>query len=140
MADAARRGADLVCLPEAVTTLFVPGDPVALTREAGGGWRAFFADLAREHRVNIAAPYYVRSGARVWNQCTLFHRDGRVAGAYRKVHPHGAERAFTRPGDALPLIRLDIGRVGVLPQMVPVDLTLTRAGRRTVRARRFRSR
>jgi predicted amidohydrolase len=114
VAEAAGRGADVVCLPEAVTTLAVPGDPAALTRAEGGAWKAHFSSLAARHRINLIAPFYVRHGARVWNQATVYRRDGTVAGVYRKVQPNGAELAFTDPGNALPVIRLDFGRVAVL--------------------------
>jgi predicted amidohydrolase len=114
VAEAATRGADVVCLPEAVPTLAVPGDPVALTRGEGRAWRPYFSSLAKRHRINLIAPFYVRNGARLWNQATVFHRDGTLAGAYRKVQPNGAELAYTTPGTTLPVIRLDIGTVAVL--------------------------
>ncbi|MBL0174316.1 MAG: carbon-nitrogen hydrolase family protein [Ignavibacteria bacterium] len=111
---AAERDADVVCLPEAVTTLAVPGDPVAVVAESGAAWKPFFASLAKKHRINLVAPYLVRAAGRVYNQATVFHRDGTTAGAYRKVQPNGAELAYTRPGGAFPVMQLDVGAVAVM--------------------------
>lgn len=114
VADAAARGADVVCLPEAVLTTNVSAEDARTAERWRGAHTRAFAAAARTHGIDVVAPYYVRQGGRVFSQATVFRRDGAVAGFYRKVQLNGAETGWLAAGDKLPVISLSWGRVGLL--------------------------
>ncbi len=113
IADAAHAGCDLVVLPEMFRTVNTPGgeiDPEALE----GPTAVAIAAAAVAGRVNVVAPYYVASDGRIYNQATVFDRNGNVVGWYRKVQPTGAEACSVHAGDELPVFDLDFGRIAVM--------------------------
>ena len=111
---AARRGADIVCLPETVTTVHVSGDPAVHADPFPGPVTKAFGHAARQGSLCVVAPYLTRVGRRIYNQATIFDRRGAVAGYYRKVQPTGEELRFVTAGDALPVVRLDFGSIAVM--------------------------
>lgn len=114
IAEAAAKGADIVCLPEAVTTINTPKQDACVGERFPGHWTRAFANAAKQHGVNVIAPYYVAEGKLRFNQATVFDRAGKIAGVYRKVQPHAQELKHVRPGDELPVITLDVGRIAVM--------------------------
>ncbi len=114
VAEAAARGADVVCLPEAVLTTNVSADEAHTAERWRGEHTQAFAAAARTHGIDVVAPYYVRQGVRVYSQATVLGRDGSVAGFYRKVQLNGAETGWLAAGERLPVIRLSWGRVGLM--------------------------
>jgi predicted amidohydrolase len=114
VALAAREGADILCLPEMVTTANVPKELEYFAERFPGEFTRAFRRAARQHRINLVAPYLVRSGKALYNQATVIDRRGRIAGAYRKVQPTGEESRHVRPGGELPVFDLDIGRIAVM--------------------------
>jgi predicted amidohydrolase len=78
---------------------------------------AAYAARARRLHAYVAAPVYVRRGAKVFNSVVMIGRDGEVLGEYHKAFPvmmadGSLERGVT-PGNEFPVFELDIGRVGV---------------------------
>jgi predicted amidohydrolase len=59
----------------------------------------------------------VRDAGRLFNQCTIFGRDGRIVGHYRKVQPTGTEVEAVTSGNELPVFDLDFGRIAVMTCM-----------------------
>ncbi len=114
VADAKRRGADIVCLPETVTTINTPRQAQYSGEVFFGPWTKRFADAAREHQINLIAPYIVHVGKKRYNQATVFDRQGFIAGWYRKVQPHAQELKYITPGDGFPVIALDVGNIAVM--------------------------
>lgn len=119
IARAAGQGAELVVLPECVTTGWViDREGVQALAEAGdgtgpalGAWRA----TAREHGIGVIGGYAERDGERLFNSVAVIDRDGELRGQYRKLHLFGNERDVFAPGDrGVPLFELDGVRVGVL--------------------------
>lgn len=114
IALAAKRGADVLCLPEMVSTANVPRDLEYHAERYPGEITAAFRRAARQHRINVIAPYLVRAGKKVFNQATVIDRRGAIVGFYRKVQPTAEESHHVTPANALPVFTLDFGRVAVM--------------------------
>jgi N-carbamoylputrescine amidase len=92
IADAARAGAQLVCLPEFTLSPYFPGS----RDKAGFGWAEplrggpsdeVFSALAGEHGVTIVASIFECDEADVyWDTATVHDPDGRLVHFTRKVH------------------------------------------------------
>ena len=114
IALAKAQGADILCLPEMVSTANVPKDLEYHAEEFPGEITAAFRRAARVHNINIIAPYLVRSGKKVYNQATVIDRKGKIAGFYRKIQPTAEESRHVVPGNELPVFDLDFGRIAVM--------------------------
>jgi predicted amidohydrolase len=108
------KGADIVCLPEMVTTANVAPELEAYAESYPGEFTRAFRDVARKEKINLVAPYLVRSGKKVYNQATVINRKGDIEGYYRKVQPTGAESRSITPGSSLPVFKLDFGTIAVM--------------------------
>ena len=95
----AATGAELVVLPESVTTGFTTGtDATALwdlVSEVPGPVVEPFLRAAEELGIYLVAGSYERGSQRgvVHNAAVLAGPTGEVLGVYRKTHPFGTERA-----------------------------------------------
>ena len=110
--EAASRGANIICLPELFTTLYFPReeDPEG-KRERGvflstipGLVTETLSDLAeRTSTVVIGGSIYEAAEDGLYNTATVFEKDGRMLGRYRKTHiPHDEcfyEQHYFKPGD-----------------------------------------
>ncbi len=108
--QASEAGAQIVCLPETVTTNGIP-QPQHSIEDA---WNPFFAAFAQLHSIAIVAPFFVKEGTRCFNQATVFDSNGAIAGVYRKVQPTGWEAKFVTPGDEFPIIDIGIAKIAVM--------------------------
>jgi len=105
--DAARQGAQVICLPELYRTQYFPqseGLDVSLLAEPIPGESALaFSKLARELGVVMVVPVFEMDGGRFYNSACTIDADGALLGTYRKLHlPHDPcfyERAYFEPGD-----------------------------------------
>jgi N-carbamoylputrescine amidase len=122
--EAARMGADIVCLPELFrtqyfcqredTSLFDLAEPVPgpSTEQLGA--------LARELRVSIVASLFERRAPGLYhNTAVTLNADGALASVYRKMHipddPLYFEKYYFAPGDlGFQSVDLGVGRVGTL--------------------------
>lgn len=111
---AKERGADILCLPEMVSTANVPRELEYHAEEFPGDFTRGFQRAARKHDINLIAPYLVRSHKRIYNQATIFDRKGKIVGFYRKVQPTAEEGRHVAPGNELPVFDLDFGRIAVM--------------------------
>ncbi len=122
--EAAKRGAQIVCLPELFRSryfcreenadLFELAEPVpGPTTEALGG-------LARELGVVIIAPVFERRASGVYhNSAAVIDADGSLRGLYRKMHipddPLYYEKFYFTPGDlGFTSFETRHGKIGVL--------------------------
>ncbi len=112
--SARKRGADILCLPEMVSTANVPGELESYAEEYPGRITEAFRRAAREHSINLIAPYLIRAGRKVYNQATVIDRRGIIVGTYRKVQPTAEESRYLKPGNTLPVFSLDFGRIAVM--------------------------
>jgi deaminated glutathione amidase len=115
-------GAELVVLPESVTTGFTPGiGPEALwdlVSEVPGPVVEPLQETARRLGVHVVVGTYERGPERgvVHNASVLLGRDGAVLGVYRKTHPFCTEMrsrgGWVTPGDEVSVVETDLGRIG----------------------------
>jgi predicted amidohydrolase len=108
------KGSDILCLPEMVATANVPKDLEYYAEEFPGRITRKFQASARNHRMNLIAPYLVRSGGKIFNQATVIDRKGKIVGFYRKVQPTAEEAHTVTAGSELPVFDLDFGRIAVM--------------------------
>jgi predicted amidohydrolase len=120
----AATGAELMVLPESVTTGFTPGIDTEqlwdLVSELPGPVLQPFADLAAELGTHLVLGAYERGQRRgvVYNAAVVLSPSGELLGVYRKTHPFGHERAdnggWTTPGEDILVVDTSLGRIGVI--------------------------
>jgi predicted amidohydrolase len=115
VAEAARRGADLVVLGETVHYVGVGKKPHEVAEPVPGPSTEYFCELARKHGVYIVVSLYERDGRVIYNVAVLIGPDGRILGKYRKVClPHAEIEAGVTPGSEYPVFATRFGKVGLM--------------------------
>jgi predicted amidohydrolase len=117
-------GAELVVLPETVTTGFTPGiSPEALwdlIDGVPGRTTKPFADLAARLGIYLVQATYERGERRgeVFNSSILIGPSGEILGRYRKTHPFFTELrsrgGWVTPGDQVAVIDTELGKIGMI--------------------------
>ncbi|MDT0260029.1 carbon-nitrogen hydrolase family protein [Jatrophihabitans lederbergiae] len=117
-------GAELLVLPESVTTGFTPGIDSEqlwdLVSELPGPALQPFADLAAELGAHLVVGTYERGPRRgvVYNAAAVVGPAGELLGVYRKTHPFTTERAdrggWVTPGEDVLVVDTDLGKIGVI--------------------------
>ncbi|MEP7178081.1 MAG: carbon-nitrogen hydrolase family protein [Pseudonocardiales bacterium] len=120
----AATGAELVVLPESVTTGFTPGVDVEtlwdLMSEIPGAVLDPFTAIATELGVHLVVGTYERGPQRgvVYNAAVVIGPSGDLLGSYRKTHPFGGERAdrggWVTPGEDICVVDTPLGRIGLI--------------------------
>lgn len=114
IAEAARRGSELVCFPEMWTTGF-PWQTNARLAPSQDATIEAIGELARRYRLwifgSVLAPV---ASDRMTNLALLFDADGRIVGQYRKTHLFRPieEDTHVVAGDQLTLVETPWGRAG----------------------------
>jgi N-carbamoylputrescine amidase len=122
--EAARLGAEVVCLPEMYRTPYFcqkeDHAAFALAETVPGPSTEALGRISREARVAIVVPVFERRAPGVFhNSAAVLDADGSVAGLYRKMHipddPLFYEKFYFAPGD-LGFRAFDVapGRIGTL--------------------------
>lgn len=113
---AGERGADLVCLGEAINFAGVSDTSALEACEPipEGPMSRALMQAADDHDIIVCAGIYEQAGDIAYNSSALLGRDGEFIGKYRKVHLPSPEVdwGFT-PGSEYPVFDTDIGRVGM---------------------------
>ena len=122
--DAAKRGAQIVCLPELFQTQYFCQREDAslfdLAETIPGPTTAKLADVAKELRIVLIASLFEKRAAGVYhNTAAIFDADGQLRGLYRKMHipddPLYYEKFYFTPGDlGYRAFDTNVGRVGAL--------------------------
>jgi N-carbamoylputrescine amidase len=122
--EAAKLGANIVCLPELFQAqYFCQREDIRLfdlAEPIPGPSTAKLAELARELRVAIVASLFERRAAGLYhNTAVTLNADGAIAGVYRKMHipddPLYYEKFYFTPGDlGFQAVDTAFGRVGTL--------------------------
>ena len=117
-------GAELVVLPESVTTGFTPGlgpdELWDLVSTVPGPVTEPVQEVARRLGVHVVIGTYERGEDRgvVYNAAAHIDRGGEVAGVYRKTHPFCTEMrsrgGWVTPGDEVCVVETDLGRIGMI--------------------------
>jgi predicted amidohydrolase len=124
-------GADLVVLPELVTTGSGFADAAEATQRAepvDGPTVTALRQLSAEHGIVLAAGFNETSGLdRPYNSAVVIDR-GELLTCYRKTHLWGREKLLFTPGDQPPpVVETGVGRIGL---MVCYDLEFPEVTRR----------
>lgn len=116
-------GAELVVLPETVTTGFTPGcgpdELWDLVSELPGPVLDAGQEVAARLGVHLVWPTYERGAERgtVYNSAAMLGPDGALLGVYRKTHPFCSELrrrgGWVTPGDDTSVIDTELGRIGM---------------------------
>jgi N-carbamoylputrescine amidase len=122
--EAARLGANVICLPELFRTqYFCQIEDLRLfdlAESIPGPSTKRLSELARELRVAIIASLFERRAAGLYhNTAVTLNADGAIAGVYRKMHipddPLYYEKYYFAPGDlGFQAVDTAFGRVGTL--------------------------
>lgn len=120
VAEAARRGSDLVLLPELWSTAYALdrapefASPLAQIPD-DGGWFGRFAGLARKHHVWLAGSLLEARAGHFYNCLAVYDDAGRLRAAYRKIHLFRLmdEEQYLAPGEELVTVDLPWGRAGL---------------------------
>jgi N-carbamoylputrescine amidase len=122
--EAARQGAQIVCLPELFRTqYFCQREDAALfdlAEPIPGPTTQALAEVARQAKVVIVASVFERRAAGVYhNSAVILDESGALAGLYRKMHipddPLYYEKFYFTPGDlGFKAFDTSVGKVGAL--------------------------
>ena len=120
IAEAARRGSDLVLLPELWSTAYALdaaptlASPLAANAQEGG-WFGRVAALALQHKLFVGGSLLEKQGEGYFNCFALYAPSGLLHAAYRKVHLFRLmeEEKYLAPGQELVYSDLPWGRAGL---------------------------
>lgn len=101
--EAAHLGSDLVLLPELWVTGYALERVTELASPIGEGTFQRMATLARKHGIALGGSSLELDGGKVYNTFVLYHSDGCLMAAYRKVHLFRLmdEHLWLSPGGSL---------------------------------------
>ncbi|HSQ93262.1 MAG TPA: nitrilase-related carbon-nitrogen hydrolase, partial [Methanoregula sp.] len=121
--EAAKAGADIICLPELYRTRYFPQhigtDAYQLAETVPGESTGFFTRIAQEHEVVIIVPLYEKApDGHYYNSAVIINSDGSTGTPYRKIHipqdPGFYEKGYFYPGDSYQVVSTPFGRIAVL--------------------------
>ena len=119
IAQAGKAGADIVCTHEDFTNVCAycrdytnPELFANLTRTIKEPLQKRLSRLSKQYSMLIAANHMEWDNGHVYNTSTLYGRDGKPLGKYRKVHLADSENWKVTPGDEFVIIESDIGKIG----------------------------
>lgn len=114
--EAARRGSDILVLPELWSTGYDLENAAAYATVTGDGIFATVAQLAQEHRLHILGSCLsLMTEGQYGNTAVLFGPDGRALGQYSKIHLFRLmeEEQYLTAGDGLALLETAWGLSGL---------------------------
>ena len=105
--EAARNGAQIVCLPELYRTRYFPQrekqNVSALAETIPGDSTNVFSSLAKKHEIVIIVPVFEKNSNKYYNSAVTIDADGKIMGTYRKIHipndPFFYEKNYFEPGN-----------------------------------------
>ncbi len=110
---------DIVCLPEAFTTVNVDKPIEEIAESVPGPTTEIVGKKAKESECYIICPIKTKRMGKVWNSAIIIDRTGEVLGIYDKVHPVTSSSDYTvfeggvTPGSEVSVFDLDFGRIGI---------------------------
>lgn len=111
----ARQGADLAVLPEMFSTGF-DNENINSLAAATPETLAGFSRFAAENQMAVAGSFPEADGDEVYNTLYVIDRDGKIKGAYRKLHLFRLthEHLFFSPGSRMETADTSLGRLGLM--------------------------
>lgn len=126
---AARRGADLVCLPEAADFGWLHQNARAGAFPVPGKYTDYLAKLAAKHKIWICGGCLERDGERVYNAAVLIDREGEIVLKHRKIKtlPKLTRKLDDAgPPDGVKTAATEFGRIGLTICADNFDLKIPR--------------
>lgn len=114
IADCARRGADMVLLPEALPFGWTVAPGPAAGPIPGGPHFQRFAQLAQLHRVYLCAGIVEQTRTAVFNSAILLSPRGELLLHHRKLHELAIAHDSYALGDRLGVVETPLGRLGLM--------------------------
>jgi predicted amidohydrolase len=115
VADAARHGAQVAVLPEAMPVGWTHARSAALADAIPTGETCeVLQSLAREHRILICAGVVELAGSKVYNAAVLIAPDQQVLLHHRKIYELEMAHGCYALGDRLAVTDTPFGRIGVM--------------------------
>lgn len=112
---AAATRADVICLPETITSISTGLSPKQAAEKLPGDVFFKMSAKAREHGCYIIYGIYEAAEGTVFNTAVIINTDGTLVGKYRKVQLSADEMQLgVAAGDYFKVFDLDFGRVGIL--------------------------
>jgi predicted amidohydrolase len=113
--DANALGADIVCLPEGMTTIGTGQSSVGASESVPGPSTNQMGIYAAFYGVYIVGHVFEREGAAVYNTAVLIDPNGDFVGKFRKTClPREEIDGGVAPGDSYPVFDTDFGRIGMM--------------------------
>jgi N-carbamoylputrescine amidase len=122
--EAARQGAQVICLPELFRSQYFcqkeDAELFDLAESVPGPSTEALSRVARAHRVSVIAPIFERRATGLYhNSAAIINSEGQIAGLYRKMHipddPAYYEKFYFTPGDlGFRAFDTGVGRIGTL--------------------------
>lgn len=120
IAQAAGKGADIICLPELFATGYnlsiLEDRAVSLSREYEEFISEEMSKAARDNNIYVIAPFgkYKEKENRIYNAAVLFDRSGDERGSFYKTHSFYLEKKYFTEGCEYPVFDTDIGKIGIM--------------------------
>ncbi len=102
---AGQHGVDIACLPEEFAGLQAETVPGPTTNA--------ISKLARKYNMYVVCPLREQASDKQYNTAVLLDRQGKIAGAYRKVFVFWGEGLHCSP-DGVKVFKTDFGRISIL--------------------------
>ncbi len=121
--EAAKSGANIVCLQELFRTIYFPQyrdvDIDAYAETIPGESTELFSGIAREEGIIIIVPLFEKTSSGFFNSAAVIDTDGTITGIYRKTHipfdPLFYEKDYFKEGKSdYPVFRTSYGVIGIL--------------------------
>lgn len=119
--EAARRGAEIICLPELFAERYFPAEKGSHPRPepVPGPTTALLSGTAKSNNVVlVGGSVFERGRGKNYNTCMVFSEKGSLLGRYRKVHlpqdEHYYEQDYFSAGSRYSVVETSHGRVGTL--------------------------
>jgi agmatine deiminase len=121
--EAARNGAQIICLPELFRSRYFPRtigfDASAMAETIPGESTRVFAEIARQHNVVIIVPLFEHGpDGKFYNAAVIIDADGSLHTPYHKIHipqdPGFYEKGYFYPGHEYQVHTTRYGRIAVL--------------------------
>ena len=115
IAQAARRGAEVIVLPEAMPLGWTHPSARNLADEIPAGESCTrLRQAARQHRVSVCAGIVERAGEKIFNAAVLVDPAGQILIHHRKIHELDLAHDLYARGDRLSVAETSLGRMGVM--------------------------
>ncbi len=122
--DAARKGAEIICLPELFNSIYFPQeenfDAKSIAEPIPGATTKALSEAARESRIILIGGSICEiAGNKLFNTTVVFDQKGKIIGKYRKIHvphdPNFYEQNYFRKGDlGYQVIDAHVAKIGTM--------------------------